>query len=149
MDISCQSVSTYYYQLCDLNDVSSPISWKWKEKSRWNVVIEYFWFFSCDFPKILCHNRDSRGASWRGRGEDRGPYPQFFEDEDETEGCKYNFSRPRTRRGPRLVFFLFLVNFEDKSFFKPREICRNIVRKIPLLNVTIRYKMYKVLKETI
>ena len=26
------------------------------------------------------------------------------------------FSRPRTRRGPRLSFFLFLANFEDKSF---------------------------------
>ena len=54
--------------------------------------------------------RGSRGASQRGRGEDRGPYPQFFEDEDETEGYIIFFSRPRTRRGPRLGF---LGRFED------------------------------------
>ena len=36
--------------------------------------------------------------------EDRGPYSQFLEAEDEAEGWIYIFPRPRTRRGPRLVY---------------------------------------------
>ena len=41
------------------------------------------------------HSRDYN----RGRGEDRGPHPQIFEDEDDTEALKKIFTRSRTRRG--------------------------------------------------